>query len=452
VSSKPRVLRILAGLAAAVLLGGGLTLGTTLAPPRDAAGADGAATRKSLENGLTLISERDETSATTVIQILVRGGKRAQPAGQEGLAFLATRLAVEIPDENKIQDLVGMASRFQVTVNGDYSVIQLECLSAQLEPTLRILAKIVADPLFSGLRIDSVKKHAEHQGRIEEDDSVALGHLAALRAFSGAPGYGGSIYGDKQTLSAIKGKDISDFYKKHFVAPNMVLAVSSDRQDAGAVVESAFRGFSAVAAPPSGKAALRVPGEREISLTRETKQAFVSEAFPLPQLGPRNFALGLLLENILGKGPGSRLWPLRAERKLAYNVNAVATQMADGGIVEAYLETDKNKEGEALEALRGVLSEVRQSGVTEADLRSARTSVWADFLRDNETQPARTLNLAAFEAQGLGLDLYYGLRTELEAVSLEEFNAFVKSVLAPENSVAVVIGPGAGTRQGQSYS
>jgi zinc protease len=450
--SKLKVPKISAGLAAAVMLGWALTMGRTLASPGDAAGVDGAATKKTLENGLTLISERDETSATTVIQILVRGGKRAQPAGQEGLAFLATRLAVEIPDENKIQDLVGMASQFQVTVNGDYSVIQLECLSVQLEPTLRILAKIVADPLFSGLRIDSVKKHAEHQGHIEGDDSVALGHLAALRAFSGAPGYGGSIYGDKQTLSAIKGKDISDFYKKHFVAPNMILSVSSDRQDAGAVVESAFRGFPAVAAPPSGKAALRVPGEREISLTRETKQAFVSEAFLLPQLGPRNFALGLLLENILGKGPGSRLWPLRAERKLAYNVNAVATQMTDGGIVEAYLETDKNKEGEALEALRGVLSEVRQSGVTEADLRSARTSVWADFLRDNEAKPARTLNLAAFEAQGVGLDLYYGLRTELEAVSLEEFNAFVKSVLAPENSVAVVIGPGAETRQGQSYS
>ncbi|OGD17763.1 MAG: hypothetical protein A2W03_11860 [Candidatus Aminicenantes bacterium RBG_16_63_16] len=444
--------KISAGLSAAVLLGSIYSAGPAKASVRPGSGEDRAAGKRTLENGMTLISERDGATATTAIQILVRGGKRSQPAGQEGLAFLATRLAVEIPDENKIQDLIGMASRFQVMVNGDYSLIQLECLSAQLEATLKIMAKIVSDPLFSGLRIDSVKKHAEHQGLIEEDDSVGLGHLAALRAFSGTPGYGGSIYGDKKTLAGIKGKDISDFYKKHFVAPNMVLAVSSDREDAAAIVERAFGGFPSAAPPSAGTAEFRVPGEREIFLTRETKQAFVSEAFGLPRLTARSFALGALLENILGKGPGSRLWPLRAEKRLAYNVNAVATQMMDGGILEAYLETDKDKKAEALEALRGVVSEVRQSGVTLEDLRAARVSVWAEFLRENEARPSRTLNLAAFEAVGLGLDFYYGLRSELEAVSLEDINSFITSVLAPENSVAVVIGPGTETPPGQSSS
>ena len=451
--TKPVAQRISAGPAAAILLAAIFFFwGRTPAPAGHAVDEVRTAHKRTLENGMTLISERDETTATTAIQILIRGGKRAQPAGQESLAFLATRLAVEIPDENKIQDLIGMASRFQVTVDGDYSLIQLECLSGQLEATLKILAKIVSAPLFSGLRIDSIKTHAEHQGRIEEDDSVSLGHLAALRAFSGTPGYGGSVYGDQKALAGIRGKDISDFYKRYFVGPNMVLAVSSDRQDAEAAVESALGGFPAVPAASPERAALRVPGEREISLTKETKQAYVSEAFLLPQVTPRNFALGLLLENILGKGPGSRLWPLRAERKLAYNVNAVATQMTDGGIIEAYLETDKNKKREALETLRGVLSEVYQSGVTGEDLRAARISVWADFLRDNEARPARTRNLAVFEALGLGLDFYYGLRTELEAVPLEEMNAFTKSVLAPENSVTVVIGPKTETLEGQSSS
>ena len=444
--------KISAGLSAAIILGSIISANPAKAAVRPGNGEDRAAGKRTLGNGMTLISERDEGTATTAIQILVRGGKRAQPAGQEGLAFLATRLAVEIPDENKIQDLIGMASRFQVMVNGDYSLIQLECLSAQLEATLKILAKIVSDPLFSGLRVDSVKKHAEHQGLIEEDDSVGLGHLAALRAFSGTPGYGGSIFGDKKTLAGIKGKDISDFYKKYFVAPNMILAVSSEREDAAAIVERAFSGFPSAAPPVAAMAELRVPGEREIFLIRETKQAFVSAAFGLPKLTARSFALGALLENILGKGPGSRLWPLRAEKKLAYNVNAVATQMMDGGILEAYLETDKDKKAEALEALRGVLSEVRQSGVTLEDLRAARVSVWAGFLRDNEARPSRTLNLAAFEALGLGLDFYYGLRSELEAVSLEDINSFIKSVLAPENSVAVVIGPGTKTAPGQSSS
>ncbi len=271
---RRKILGISAGLAAAAFLGAVLSPAQVQPPGRNADEKDRAAGKRTLENGMTLISETDETTATTAIQILVRGGKRAQPAGQEGLAFLATRLAVEIPDENKVQDLIGMASRFQVGVTGDHSFIQLECLSGQLEATLKIVAKIVSDPLFSGLRIDSVKRYAEHQGRIEEDDSVTLGHLAALRAFSGTPGYGGSVYGDKTTLAGIKGKDISEFYRRYFVAPNMVLAVSSDRQDAAGLVEKAFGGFPAVPAPSSQTAEFRLPGDREISLTRETQSGF----------------------------------------------------------------------------------------------------------------------------------------------------------------------------------
>jgi zinc protease len=418
----------------------------------DSAWSGPVAQKRTLKNGLTLISEKDDSSATTVIQILIKGGKRAEPADRAGLAFLATRLAVEVPDDDKVQELISMASRFQVAVKGDFSMIQVECLSGQLEATLKILAKIVRDPLFSGFRIDSVKKHAEHQGRIEEDDSIVLGHLAALRAFSGSPGYGGSIYGDKKSLGAVKGKDISDFYKRYFVSPNMILALSSDRPDAADLVENSFREFPSSPPPPAEAAVLRVPEGREIFLERETRQAFVSLAFPLPKLSPRNYALGLLLENVLGKGPGSRLWALRAERKLAYTVNAVATQMMDRGIMEAYLETDKDKRKEALDGLRGVLSGLSQNGVSDEDLGVARTSVWANFLRDNETKPERMLNLASFEAMGLGLEFFYRLRSELDGVTLGDFTAYLKGTLAPENAVAIVIGPKTEARQGQSSS
>ncbi len=449
---RTEILGFLRTAAAAVLLGASIFAIPARALVRHSPGLETAAQKRTLPGGLTLISEKDETTETTVIQILIKGGKRAEPAGREGLAFLATRLAVEIPDEDKIQDLVGMASRFHVAVHGDYSVIQVECLSAQLEPTLKILSKIMGDPLFSGLRIDAVKRFAEHQGRIEEDDSVTLGHITALRAFSGEPGYGGSIYGDKKSLDAIKGRDISDFYKRYFVSPNIVLVVSSDRPDAAAVVEGSFRDLPAVAPPSPDKAVLRVPEKREIVLTRETKQTYISEVFLLPALGRRSFVLGRLLENLLGKGPGSRLWPLRTERKLAYNVNAVATQMMDGGILEAYLETDRSKEKEALEGLKTALSQLWQTGVSEDDLRSARVSVWADFLRDNEPAPARTLSLVSFEAEGLGSDFDYGLRSELEAVSVEEINGFIKGVLAPGNAVAVVIGPAANPSPAQPSS
>jgi len=91
-----------------------------------------------------------------------------------------------------------------------------------------------------------------------------------------------------------------------------------------------------------------------------------------------------------------------------------------------------------------------RSGVTGDELEAARVSVWGAFLRDNEVRPARTHNLAAFEAQGLGLDVYSGLREALAAVSLEDLNAFLREVPDPERSVSVLIGPASEKSPGQS--
>jgi predicted Zn-dependent peptidase len=401
------------------------------------------AQKKVLDNGLTVILEKDESSATTVLQVLIKGGTRAEPLAKRGLTFLTTRLSIEIPDSGKAQELIGLATRFSITAQGDNSLINIECLSANLEPSLKVLSKIFLDPLFSGIRIDAVKKHMEHQSRIEEDDSVRLGHLAGLRAFFAGSGYGGSTYGDKASLEAIKNKDVSEFYKSYFVGPNIIMSFASDLPE-DTLLSLVGRYF---ARSPSGNpivlgpVAASEPEEKTVNLERETKQAFVSLAYYLPGISRRNFALASVLETLLGKGQGSRLWPLRAEKKLAYNVNCRATQMQEAGLIEAYLETDTAKKEVAREALRAVLNELYRNGTTEEELLYTKNAAKADFIRDHETKARRAGVLAFFEASGLGLEYFDALFSEIDALTLEEVNSYIKQILAPEKALEVVVGP-----------
>jgi predicted Zn-dependent peptidase len=396
------------------------------------------------DNGLTMIVERDGSSETTILQILVRGGKRAEPEGKTGLAFLTTRLMVEIPDSGKVRQLMSMAARFWVSSRGDYSLIHIECLSPNLEQTLKILSKIILDPLFSGLRIDAVKDYMRHQTRVEEDDSVVVGHLANMRALFPSPGYAGSVYGEEKTIEAIKGRDIAEFYRRHFTAGNVVVLVSSDLevQRIVDIVGKALAELSPGAAlsfPPVG---LREAGEKTAHIERDTKQSYVSLAYPLPAVTPRSYALSFLLENLLGKGPGSLLWPLRSEKRLAYNVNARATQMVDGGVLEAYLETTNSKRETARAELRNLLERLADGGTAADELEAAKAAARANFLRDNEVKGTRAGTLAAFEALGLGFNYFNELLNEMDAVGLEEMNAFIESVLAQEKAFEVVVGSG----------
>ncbi len=400
------------------------------------------APKTTLENGLTIILEKDESSATTVLQIVIRGGKRGEPPRKRGLSFLTTRLTVEIPDSGKAQELVSLATRFSVTALGDHSLVNIECLSENLEPSLKVLSKIILDPLFSGIRIDSVKRYMEHQGRVEEDDSVRLGHLASLGAlFAGTP-YEGSIYGDGESLKAIKNKDVSDFYKSHFVGSNMILSLSSDLP-ANTLLDLVKKYFGDI---PKGKPIsldpTSAPGPEEsmVHIERDTKQTYVCLAYRLPEVSPRNYALTYLLENILGKGPGSRLWPLRSEKKLAYNVNCRAAPMRFGGMIEVYLETDNPKMATAKAALQEVVLELHQKGISEEELAFAKTSSVAGFIRENETKTGRVATLAFFESVGLGFDYFAVFPSTVAALSLEEVNAYVRRILAPEGAVEVTIG------------
>ena len=399
--------------------------------------------KKVLENGLTVIWQKDESSAVTVVQIFIKGGQRAEPDGKQGLSYLTTRLTLEIPDQGKIQDLMGQSSRFFMSSKGDFSIVDLECLSPNLEDALKVITAIMLDPLFSGIRIDTIKKFMLHKGKAEEDDSVICGHKAALNAFFGNAGYGGSVYGNEQTLKAIKNKDISAFYETYFKANNIVLSVCSDldEQKLMPILQKYFSKFKAGREPELPSQISSPPAQKEIFLEKDTKQTFVSFAFLLPKLSAKNYALAYLMENLLGKGFGSKLWFLRSEEKLAYNVNAQATQMNEGGILEAYLETDAAKKDRACDALKKALQEIYEKSITEEELQATKAYSKAEFLRANETKETRARNFGFFEVLGLGSEFGSLLFSELDSISLQEINSYIKDRLILDKAIQIVVGP-----------
>ena len=396
-----------------------------------------------LANGLKLIYQKDVSSAITVFQILIKGGKAVESEEKSGLAYLTTRLTLEIPDRSKIQDLMSQASHVSMASRGDYSLIQLKCLSENLEETLKVTTQIMLKPLFSGLRIDGTKRMINYQRNTQEDDPAHVAHKAYLERFFAEQGYGGSVLGSEESLKAIKKKDVKGFYDSYFKAENMIVAVISDLEKEP-LIEILDKYFANL---PSGRPAkpkpnsVTIPEERQVLIEKDTKQFFISLAFPLPKITRKNFALASVVENLLGKGVGSRLWDLRYREKLAYNVNAEATLMKDGGILEAYIETDKEKKEVSLEALKKVLNNLFEKGITEEELEVTKNNTKAYFLRDNETKEIRAGNLVFFEALGLGHEFLHGFFLEIDAISLDEINAYIKDILNPEKGVEVVIGP-----------
>ena len=420
-----------------LILAGGVWAGQNLGPWKN------PACRKTLDNGITYIFQKDDSSELTCIILLIRGGKSAEPAGKSGLAYLTTRLAVEVPDEGKIRDLMLQATRISVAALEDCTLISVQCLSENFEESLKIASKIIRDPLFSGLRIGAIVEIMGHQGKADLDSASNAGHAELMRAFFGPEGYGGSVWGTEESLKSIRKNDITQFYETYFKASNMVLSIASDLDEsvvAGHVNKYLGR-IETGARREASPGAVMVPAERQISREKEAKQSYLGLGFPLPGLSPRNYALACLTEDIIGGGIGSRLWALRFKERLAYEVNSSLYYPTGEGVFEAYIETSPEKLGAARSSLEGVFRDLAAVELTEEDLGISRNNTGASFLRANETKETRARTAALFEARGLGCEFLKSFLEEIRNVTVDEWNAFVRNIFNMDKSVEVVIGP-----------
>ncbi len=400
----------------------------------------------------SFIYHQDPASEATVLRIFINGGKKAEPEGEKGLAFLTTRLCLEIPNHSSILELNELGASFFVAVAGDYSMITIKCLSKNLDDALDILAAIIKEPLFSSIRLGHVKKSMEHRRKRIKDDAEQRLKEECYTALFGPHGYGGPVNGTEKpdSLKKLKKKKVSMFYRRFFNLANMTFAISSnlDRETVKGIMGKHFASMApgkkqGGGPPPSLEEppAPLPPEQRSLFFKKEQKQTLTALVFRLPPLSPDNYVLAFMLEQLLGDGIGSRLWSLRSEKHLAYTIDADAVRMKDAGMLTVYLKTDKSKKEMALKELKAIMRELFRSGVSQKEFEAARVGTRALFLRQNETKERRTYFLGYFQAMGLGLSFFNDFVSHVERITFAQLNTYIEKVLNPENMYQITIGP-----------
>lgn len=399
--------------------------------------------KHNLSNGMTLIYQKDGSSATSVVNILIKGGKRREPEGKEGVAFMATRLCLELPHQQILQRLMNQATQRTYFCRHDFSLIRVSCLSENLEDAVELSTQLLREPLISGMRIDRIKDIMNHSRKLQEDEPVNAAHTAALESlFHGSP-YAGSSYGTEESLKEIKKRDVEDYFDTFFRAGNMIVSVSTDLEEEKTlnIMQPYLEEIADGNAPEASPISWVPHEEKNTYIEKDSEQTLVFMAFPLPAISRENFLNATMLQNLLGKGMNSKLWPLRTEKKLAYIVNSRAFPMKEGGLLEVYLETDRAKKDTAFKELDTIIQDLYRNGISAEEFRVTKILSKGMIIRENETKDAKTYNLAFMEALGLGYDFLNLMVSDMEAISLELFNSYIRSVLDPENAVSIAVGP-----------
>ncbi|MFK3980304.1 M16 family metallopeptidase [Micromonospora sp. NPDC050397] len=411
----------------------------------------GTVRRTVLPSGLRVLTEAIPTVRSVSFGIWVGVGSRDETGSSAGVSHFLEHLlfkgtnkrgALEISAE--IEAVGGETNAFTTK---EYTCYYARVLDQDLPLAIDVMCDLVADSVLDPADVETERGVILEEIAMHDDEPGDEVHDLFASAVYGDHPLGRLISGTEETISPMTRRQIQSFYKKRYVAPNIVIAAAGNLDHATVVklVRQALRGTpldtpAAEPAPPrAASPAARTRSGRTVVEHKESEQAHVVLGCAgIGRVDERRFALGVL-NNVLGGGMSSRLFQeIREQRGLAYSVYSYASQYADSGLFAVYAGCAPGKVEEVLGLVRSELARVAAEGVTESELARGKGMAKGSYVLGLEDTGSRMSRLAKGELLYGDLLSVDQLLARVDAVSADEVNALAADLLARPMSLAVV--------------
>lgn len=189
------------------------------------------ATRFELDNGIPVTLVTMGSVPLVELQLNIYTGSAADPVGKEGLAAVTADMLNEgagewdgLAIERELQTL---ASDVSLGAGMDASVVRINSLEDNLEPTLAIVKAMLAEPTFSNDDLERVVEDRTRALVAAKDDLGTVAFRSFYRVLWGTDYLGRPGVGTADSLGTIVRKDVTSFHKNVWTPANAGLVVVS---------------------------------------------------------------------------------------------------------------------------------------------------------------------------------------------------------------------------------
>src|SRR6201993_4059156 len=403
--------------------------------------------RHVLPNGLVVVTETMNHVRSVSIGVWVRNGSRREATEQNGLAHFMEHMVFKGTERRSAEAIAREMDSVGGMLDAFTSKEQI-CFNAKvLDQNLPIAFDVIAD-LVLRPRFDSEDVAKEQQVVLEEikmdlDNPEYLLHEIFTRGFWPEHPLGRPILGTPETVKQFSREALQTRFREWFAPDHLVGTAAGNvpHQDVLDLVQREFGHLEGNGAleehrPPRTEAPLFVERKKEL------EQVHLCVGVPsLPIAHERRFAIAVL-NNLLGGGMSSRLFQnIREKRGLAYAVFSEITPYSDAGMFTVYAGTAKETVGEVLDLTVAEFRSMKESPVTDEELRRAKNHLKGSLMLSLESTSSRMSNLARQE-------LYFGrfysldeILASIDAVTREEVQILAQEFFRTEQISATVLGP-----------
>lgn len=402
-----------------------------------------------LPNGLTLLLMEQREVPIVSLNVVVRTGSVADPAGKEGVASLAaallrkgtaTRTADQFAEE---LDFIGASFGAGATV--DSTSASAEFMKKDLAKGLDLVADALLRPTFPADEVTKIVAQRVDGIKAAKDRAAGVIGTYFNAYLYGTHPYGRPVGGDETTLAGITRDDVAAFYRAHYLPGSTVMAVVGDFAAADLEKEIVARfGTWAAGTAPAVKLADAVPvkGRRLLLVDKpdSTQTYFRLGNVGISRTNPDRVVIEIVNTLFGGRFTSMINTALRIKSGLTYGAGSSFAQWKARGpfIINSY--TRNATTAQALDLTLETLKSLHEQGITEEDLNSAKAYLKGQFPPDIETSNQLADLLAGLVADGLDereVDTYYA---KIDGATMADVNRVIKQYFPLDNMVFVLIG------------
>jgi predicted Zn-dependent peptidase len=350
--------------------------------------------KHALRNGLRIIGETNSSARSVALGFFVRTGSRDETSPVSGVThFLEHMVFKGTPrrtalDVNRDFDRIG--AHYNAFTSEENTVFYAAILPEYLPEAVDILADILR-PSLRTEDFDMEKKVIIEEIGMYEDQPMWSAYDAAKRAhFAGHP-LANSILGSVQSITDLKRDQMHAYFKKRYVAPNITV-VAAGRFPWKRLLSIVEKQCGSWERGPVGRKGVRETkgaGTFQVVKKEKVTQEHVFMISPGPPVeSPLRYAADILATAV-GDDSGSRLYWALVDPGLADSADTSFHDYQGTGSFYTSFSCDPSKVEKNLEITATILHEVRQNGITDDELRQAKSKIGSRVVRGSERPMGR---------------------------------------------------------------
>lgn len=405
--------------------------------------------KTTLKNGLRIITQEMESTASVTVLVLVGAGSRYETKEINGISHFLEHMffkgAERYPDTKAVSSAIdAVGGDFNAFTGKEYAGYYVKVAADHLKLAMDVLSDMMVNSKFDSKEIDKERGVILEEYNMYQDTPMYQVGWDFERLLFGDQPMGWDQVGTKELIQSVKHEDFVKYKEELYAPNNVVLSVVGNIKHEG-VVERAeeFFTFAKKKKAYDWKPIEPLAAPHQVYLkNKKTEQAHLVLGFPGYPENHEDHYVKKVLSVMLGGNMSSRMFlGVREKQGLAYYIQTTTDDYMDAGVLSTRAGVDLKRADLAVTAIIDEYKQVVEEGIKEDEVTRGK-----DYLKGK-----LTLRLEDSEeyAHLLGkYELLYDkvrkpakILERLDAVMVADIERVAKDILKEENLRLAMIGP-----------